>query len=584
MPILKTLRLDKQERARILIILGVFIGVSVLCYFDALKRFELVTYDYRFILKGTRPADPRIAVIEISDDSITKIGRWPWERSWHAALIKILHEAGAKAVVFDVVFSETSDPQKDAVLAQAIKESNIVYLAKFAEVSPSTKKITLLESLPEFTSSARGGGHINLQPDIDGVMRRIPLLVDLEGERLPQLSVSVALDLYGVPLADLHIEGRNLKIPLKNGEMINVPLDARRNYIINWAGRWGDVFAHFSYADVVKSYAVWKKGGVPEIPIGFFKDKVCYVGTTAAGLFDIRPTSLEPSYPAVGVNLTVLNNLLERRFIKPLSNLENSGILFVLMFIIYWILKLPNFSRAAFFTVILAVVYLAAAAAIFIFWGIWVNVIYAIVLILVTYLAITFYNQISIVLERAKLLKLATRDSLTGLYNVGHFKLLLKAEITTISMRREKNLSIVMSDVDNFKKTNDTYGHVTGDTVLKEVAEAFKSNCRALDVAARYGGEEFILMLPGADADIAYKIADKIRKAVNDKVFPNEKGSFSTSVSLGVTQVSPDDRDIEAVVARADRALYEAKHAGKNRVVIASDSPKVNVTTSPPAS
>ena len=136
-----------------------------------------------------------------------------------------------------------------------------------------------------------------------------------------------------------------------------------------------------------------------------------------------------------------------------------------------------------------------------------------------------------------------------------------------------------MADVDNFKNTNDVYGHVAGDGVLREVSVAIKNNCRALDVAARYGGEEFILMLPGANVEEAAKVAEKIRKSVKEKLFFHEKGDFHTTISLGITRVSPDDKDIETIVARADRALYEAKRTGKNRVVIASDSPAVDLSS-----
>ena len=237
-------------------------------------------------------------------------------------------------------------------------------------------------------------------------------------------------------------------------------------------------------------------------------------------------------------------------------------------------MRSTSYLRVALVTALLSVGYVAIAFGLFIFFGLWVNVIYPLVLILTVYFVVTVYNQLSVAIERAKLLKLATRDSLTGLFNIGHFKLLLKAEISTISLRREKNLSLIMGDVDNFKNTNDTYGHVTGDTVLKEVAGIVKNSCRALDVAARYGGEEFILMLPGASVDEAFKVAEKIRIAVNSKLFFHQKGDFQTSISIGVTQVSPDEKDIEAVVARADRALYEAKHSGKNKVMIATDSPK----------
>jgi two-component system, cell cycle response regulator len=144
-------------------------------------------------------------------------------------------------------------------------------------------------------------------------------------------------------------------------------------------------------------------------------------------------------------------------------------------------------------------------------------------------------------------------------------------------MRQDRHLSLLMMDVDNFKKTNDTYGHVMGDEVLRELANTLKSSTRALDLVARYGGEEFIVLLPGASPEVAMKVAEKIRVSFSGRIFTHEKGIFFSSVSIGITEIAPQEQDLEAIVARADRALYEAKHTGKNKVVIASDSPKVNL-------
>ncbi len=575
---MKFARPSEQDTIRILITAFVFLFTALLYTFQTLQRFELVTFDDRFILKGTRATDPGIVVVEISEDSVEKIGRWPWTRDWHATLIKILDELGAKAIVFDVVFSEKSDPKNDAMLAEAIKASGKVYLAEVVEAASNGEPATLLRSLPEFSENAKGGGHINLQPDIDGVMRRIPLVLPLSDTTIPQLSLTVALDLWKADIRDVSIRHHRLDIP-QGSKRITIPLDSNDNFIINWTGHWKKSFAHFSYIDLVSSYAQLKKGQTPEIPLNTFKDKICFIGTTASGLYDIRPTPLEPSYPAVGVNLTILDNLMQRQFITILSRSQNLLILLLLAIMLYQIMRLNGYLKVAFCTIALVLSYSVLAALVFRFFGVWANVVYSWVLIFATYFSVTLYNQLSIALERTKLLKLAIRDSLTGLYNVGHFKLLLKAELATISIRREKKLSLIMSDIDNFKSTNDRYGHVTGDSVLREVAAVIKNNCRALDVAARYGGEEFILMLPGANVDEAAKVAEKIRKAINEKVFFHEKGDFHASLSLGVTRVSPDDKDIEAIVARADRALYEAKRTGKNKVVIATDSPAVDLTS-----
>ncbi len=574
---LKLFSPENQDLKRILITTAVFLSVYFLFHFDLLKRFELVTYDYRMILKGKRPADPRIVVIEISDDSVAKIGRWPWDRDWHATLVKILKELGAKKVVFDIIFSEKSNLAKDAAFAQSIKEAGNVYLAEVVGDASSKEKSKLLTSLTELTQGAAGAGHINLHADVDGVMRRVPLLMDADGKKVPQLSFRVALDELGVNIDDVRMDIKELRFAPKDEPMVRIPLDRRQNLIINWLGTWKETFKHYSYVDVVTSYAMLKKGQVPQVTLSDFKGKICYIGTTATGLFDIRPTPLEPAYPAVGVNLTILNNLLERRFIREFNYHENLAVLVGLAFLLFWMMKLKSYFKMALLTIAVLVVYVILASALFVFFDLWASIIYPLVLVLATYFFVTLHNQLSVTIERAKLLKLATRDSLTGLFNIGHFRLLLKAELTTLAMRPNRNLSIVMSDVDHFKHTNDTYGHPTGDLVLKEVASIIKSTCRALDVAARYGGEEFILMLPGANDQEAFKIADKIREGVKQKIFFHQKSDFSKTISLGVTQVSPDEKSVEEAIARADKALYEAKETGRDKVVIATDSPGANL-------
>lgn len=578
----KELAWKEASRTRALIIVSMLAAIYLAYGLQIFQRFELVTYDYRCMMRGSRPAQPQIVVIEISDDSVAKIGRWPWERNWHASLIKILKKLGAKAVVFDVIFSEQSDPVNDASLAGAIQAAKNVYLAEVVEEIPSLNKSRLLTSLPEFRDNAAGAGHINLAPDEDGVMRRMPLTMNVDGKVIPQLSLAVVLDLFGSKAEDIVFKKEEVIIPARE-KFLTVPLDAKGNFILNWTGRWDQTFKHYSYIDVISSYAVAQKGQKPLIALEEFKDKICFVGTSASGLFDIRPTPLQPAYPAVGVNLTVLNNLLEEKFIRPFSFFENAMILLFLAFGIYFITSAESYFRNAFRTLLLAVAYWAVCIALFVFFGWWINLIYPTIFILVSYFGLTLYNQLAVTIERAKLMKMATRDSLTGLYNIGQFKLLAKAELATLVLRRnDRNMSILMSDADNFKKTNDTYGHPTGDAVLRELSAIIKGTCRALDVAARYGGEEFIVMLPGASEQDAAKVADKIRLGLSQKVFKHEKGDFSTTISIGVTQARPGDIDIEVLVARADKALYEAKHTGKNKVVIYQDSFATQPTPAPP--
>ncbi len=561
-----------MDRVRVLIVIFVLALVVALYQYQVFRRFEFVTYDYRCMLRVAKPTDPNIVVIEISEDSVTKIGRWPWERDWHASLIKALTDLGARAIIFDVIFSEPSDNEKDKLLADSIRHSNRVYLAQVVEDMPGQNKKSLLASMPQFADVSKGGGHINLRPDIDGVMRRIPLVLNVNGSLIPQLSLRVMLDLWGTDLREVIFLKRSAMIPTRHG-YVNVPLDDNGNMLLNWMGRWHETFKHYSYIDVLGSYARQQNGKKSLIDLSAFKGKICYIGTSALGLFDIRPTPLEPLYPAVGVNLTALDNLMQNRFVREITFMQNVLIMIFLTFCLYFISKAKNYVRTALLTIFLAISYLTVAIFVFDLFGLWINIVYPIFLIFGTYYFITLYNQLAIAIERTKLLKMATRDALTGLYNIGQFKLLLRAELATLAIRHnDRAMSILMSDADNFKKTNDAYGHVAGDQVLRELGSIIRSSCRALDVAARYGGEEFIVMLPGANEQEASKVASKIRIALSQKIFHHEKGDFSTTISIGVTQAKAGEHDIEALVMRADKALYEAKHTGKNKVVIYENS------------
>ncbi|MFC2073750.1 GGDEF domain-containing protein [Campylobacterota bacterium] len=158
--------------------------------------------------------------------------------------------------------------------------------------------------------------------------------------------------------------------------------------------------------------------------------------------------------------------------------------------------------------------------------------------------------------------KLASTDYLTGIYNRYKFEEFLDAELTRCQ-RYGKALSLIMFDIDYFKKINDTYGHDAGDTVLKEISNLVKSHIRQSDVLARWGGEEFMLLTPEVDLESAYLLAEKLRKAVDEFKFTIVG---HVTCSIGVTQLGPDDNCTQ-LCQRVDNALYEAKEKGRNRTV-----------------
>ena len=160
-----------------------------------------------------------------------------------------------------------------------------------------------------------------------------------------------------------------------------------------------------------------------------------------------------------------------------------------------------------------------------------------------------------------------THDPLTNLYNRRYFNNIAK-DVMQIALREHKKLSVLMIDIDFFKKINDTYGHSVGDEVIKKLAFLLIENTRKNDITARFGGEEFVVLLPNTDIDGAVNIAEKIRQASEQEIIKvNENAHFSFTVSVGVSEILDEDEDIEVVLKRADKALYKAKESGRNRVV-----------------
>lgn len=160
--------------------------------------------------------------------------------------------------------------------------------------------------------------------------------------------------------------------------------------------------------------------------------------------------------------------------------------------------------------------------------------------------------------------RLSTTDTLTGLSNRRHLMNFLAQEIER-AKRADRPFSILMLDVDHFKKYNDTHGHQAGDEVLARIGTVLRNSIRPYDCAARYGGEEFLVMLSGSSLDPGRESAERIRKQVRTEQFEAE----SVTISIGVAEYPSHGDTAKAVIGQADAALYEAKRAGRDRVVCA---------------
>ncbi len=163
--------------------------------------------------------------------------------------------------------------------------------------------------------------------------------------------------------------------------------------------------------------------------------------------------------------------------------------------------------------------------------------------------------------------RLANTDSLTGVWNRRYFLNIAEQE-TQRSRRYNRPLSVLMIDIDHFKKVNDTYGHVVGDEVLIMMTETVIHYLRNVDVLGRFGGEEFVALLPETDSKAALITGERIRENIEQITIPVEGKLVSITVSIGVSSYQLGDANIDVLIQRADEALYQAKNQGRNRVIV----------------
>jgi len=202
-------------------------------------------------------------------------------------------------------------------------------------------------------------------------------------------------------------------------------------------------------------------------------------------------------------------------------------------------------------------------------------------------LASAFADQVAIALENSRLFeetqRLAIRDSLTSLYNRRYFMELASQQFAHAT-RYQHPLSIIMLDIDHFKRVNDTFGHSVGDLVLQTVAKLCQTNLRSSDLIGRYGGEEFVITLPetpiqkpidtaNPDKSIpqieepGISVAERLRKSVEREIFKVENSEISVTISIGIAEMDDLCSTVEKLIDHADLALLEAKKRGRNQII-----------------
>ncbi len=555
---------NKLDKAIFLnLILGLLAALTVTFFLQEGRTvgMENIAMDLFFNLRRSIPQKANIIIVEVTDNDITNIGRWAWPRKWHAVMAKALSDMGSRIIYFDLLFSEPSNEQDDAIFEDALKQIPKVYLPfAFQDTPPDINRA--LFPLKNFLPYLKGIGSINVYADSDGNIRRIIPAFSSGGTLYSHLITKIALDYLGYSIKDMKSDRL---IAGNTKEELSIPLDYNYNMIINWVGKWQYTFKHYSFLDVLAKYREFLASKEKPKDLDVFKDSICLVGIACTGIGDIGRTPLEKQYFQVGIIATGIDNIINRSFVRVQPKWVNIIITFAMALLPALLIrgKKPLIENLALF--ILGPLYFIAAFLVFKSSGILISVFTPLISLFSSSILIEIYHFIRVVTERQGFFKMAIVDGLTGVYNVRHFKTLLQTEIMLAKNDPMMKIALVMMDIDHFKHFNDTYGHQAGDFILKEISSFLKNSVRSSDIVARYGGEEMIIMLMGADLKIAISIAEKLREGIEKYKFTYGKNMLSVTASFGVA-VLKDSDSMDSLIERADKGLYKSKEWGRNKV------------------
>lgn len=373
-----------------------FLGILAVSYLRLADNFELETLDMRFRLRPHPVTTNKVVFIEIGDDTIETLGRWPFERNYHAILIKALSSFGARAVLFDLFFSEPSGQDKE--LEQAIKAAGNVYMPVVFALDPSRRGAVLRAdnydglTIEPFRSAVKGEGQINIVPDADGKFRRIPLYIDYKGKKVPYISFLIGCDYLGIPQEDVILAPGKY---VHAGKGVTIPLDEHSDMLINYSGGWGSSYKHYSYVDVIQSYMAPALLQKPILKPSDFRGKICIVGLTAAGTVDLHPNPFDTLYPGMGIHAEVINSLINRRFLARVSRETDLAILAALLFIVALATLKMRPLKALIFLGALAAAYIITAILLFDIRGLWIDIFYPVLAMCLVFAGLTVYRYIS---------------------------------------------------------------------------------------------------------------------------------------------------------------------------------------------
>lgn len=550
------------------------------------------TFDLRqsiLINEGAKKPSEDIVIVAIDDATYEYIldnyGEWPLPRDTYTKVINYLEQQSPRSIVFDLMFVKSikSSNGADEMLINSFQKYNNIFTSmnfdnqsedlrippelpdKLSLNIQNNSKIDfsqltfsncrkILQGIIDATSNI---GIINVSRSDDGILRKMPLVVKYKDKFYPQLALKVGLNYLGETQqtftidkhSDLHIGDRRIY------------LDKDGSAILNWYGPAG-TYTYIPMYQLIKAV----NGEKTELDYDF-SNKIVYFGTTAASLFDIKTVPTGKIYPGVEVQATYVNNILDNNFIKKVDRGYTIVLSLLLALLIASVVTRVNSAFAAsMMSLSTYFVYILIAYYAMRFENLWLELIYPLIFSIVAFTLAYIVKYLIKSRDFEQQYMLATTDGLTELYNHRYFQEQIRMQVEQ-SKRYSNNFSLIIIDIDFFKKFNDTFGHQSGDAVLRQVAQTLKKNVRATDIVCRYGGEEMSIILPNTTKDEAFATAQKICNRVAEKTFKlTGNNETHVTISLGVSTFPFDGDTAPKIIEAADKKLYNAKNNGRNQV------------------
>lgn len=495
------MEISKKARANLLIgfLITIFMVGLMLLDFSPLRTLEENLYDYRFKIRGAIKPPDNIVIAAIDEKSIEKLGRWPWSRDKLANLVERLADAGAEIIVFDIILSEKE--KNDMMLAKSIGKAGNVILPvvfdipvvhdtaqktissetvltnneflvnsafrsvanpeKFNKYNP-IKANSVLLPVPKLISNAMALGFINMFPDSDGTLRWEGLAIEYNGYIYPSVTLQAAAAYLGVPPEQVVLKATE---GIKLGKRF-IPTERWGRTLINYYGD-EQTFRYVSISDILE------KNINPE----FIRGKIVLVGATAVGIYDLRVTPFSPAMPGIEKHASVITSILENKFIREASTGANlsilllSGLLFSLLLTRVKAMSALRIAGLFLFLIFLSVYYIFTKN------GIWVNVAYPSINILLIFIGTTAYNYATEEIYAKRIRKMFSNYVTTKIVD----ELIKNPDMAKLGGER-REVTVLFSDIRGFTTFSEKYAPEEVVAILNEYLGAMT------DVIFRWDG------------------------------------------------------------------------------------------------